>query len=380
MWTPATVLVLAAALRAAIFAWSLYQDANMLPKFTDVDYMVFTDASEFVARGLSPYLRETYRYTPLLSWLLVPTVKVFWFGKLLFMLGDLVAGYLMLQIFRRQHVPSREACIFSSLWLLNPMVAAISVRGSSEGLLGAMVIYMLWAVYEKRYWVAGLGAGLAIHFKIYPVIYVPTIIWALGPLNPRQFINRPRVLFGLGTVISFASLTLLMYSIYGQEYLQHSWLHHLTRIDHRHNFSIYATVLYYASAEPASAPRFESWAFVPQLLLSGVIIPLVFARRDIAKTMFVQTFTFVAFNKVCTSQYFLWYLVLLPFYVPSLRRAGVLKYVFAALWTAAQGFWLHYGYQLEFLGMPTFYPQLFSATLLFFVVNIWGTCLLIWWF
>lgn len=374
------MLVLAVVLRAGFFAWGLYQDANMLPKFTDVDYMVFTDAAQFVYSGLSPYFRETYRYTPLLSWLLVPTVWLFCFGKILFMLGDLVAGYLMLQIFRRQHISSRDACIFSSLWLLNPMVAVISTRGSSEGLLGAMIIYMLWAVYEKRYWHAGCGAGLAIHFKIYPIIYVPTIIWALGPLHPLKFINRARLQFALGTLVSFAGLTGLMYAIYGSDYLQHSWLHHLTRIDHRHNFSPYATVLYYASADPASAPRFESWAFVPQLFLSGVLLPLVFARRDIAKTMFVQTFAFVAFNKVCTSQYFLWYLVLLPFYVPSLKKAGVIKYVFAALWVGAQGMWLHYGFQLEFLGVSTFYPQLFAATLLFFIVNIWGTCLLIRWF
>jgi phosphatidylinositol glycan class M len=114
----------------------------------------------------------------------------------------------------------------------------------------------------------------------------------------------------------------------------------------------------------------EALAFLPQLLLSGVIVPLAFARRDIAKTMFVQTFTFVTFNKVCTSQYFMWYMVLLPFYMPI--GWGLTKTVVAlSLWVASQAAWINYGYRLEFLGESTFYPALFTCTLAFFAVNCW---------
>lgn len=87
-------------------------------------------------------------------------------------------------------------------------------------------------------------------------------------------------------------------------FVEHSYTYHLTRIDHRHNFSVYNTLLHLNSAEGSTAAgiRAESFAFVPQLLLSVVAIPLLLAKKDLPGTMLAQTFAFVTFNKVCTSQ------------------------------------------------------------------------------
>jgi phosphatidylinositol glycan class M len=93
-----------------------------------------------------------------------------------------------------------------------------------------------------------------------------------------------------------------MYNIYGHEFLQHSYLHHFTRSDHRHNFSPYHLALYLYSALPKQTISLSSLAFVPQLLLAGIVIPLALIGRDLCTNMFDQTFAFVAFNKVCTSQ------------------------------------------------------------------------------
>lgn len=405
-----TAIALAIVQRIIVFFWGLYQDANMKPKFTDIDYFVFTDAARFMNYGGSPYERETYRYTPLLAWLLLPTSTWFFsFGKVLFAIGDIVAGYLILQILRMRGISEGKAVLYSAVWLLNPMVSTISTRGSSEGLLGAMVISFVWAVYDKRLILGGVLAGVAVHFKIYPIIYIPTVIWSLdnspsifrgaGSSNKLvsaalKFVNRDRVVFTVTSALSFLVFSGTMYLMYGYPFLLHTYLHHLSRIDHRHNFSPYSTLLYISSSPAVSGtiyissgasssllhsitshiPEPSKWAFLPQLFLSGILLPLLFAKRDVTKTMFLQTFAFVTFNKVCTAQYFMWYMVLLPFYLPSLTSNLPLKGKVAwvlgvVLWTGSQMLWVRQGYLLEFLGVSTFYPGLFVATILFFVVN-----------
>lgn len=91
-------------------------------------------------------------------------------------------------------------------------------------------------------------------------------------------------------------------------------MYHLIRIDHRHNFSPYNTLLYLNSSpllDPSfermdyiqpSSSELERLAFLPQLLLSAAMIPLALAKKDLPSTMLAQTFAFVTFNKVCTSQ------------------------------------------------------------------------------
>ena len=173
--SPLLVYSSAIALRIILFFYGLWQDANSPIKYTDIDYYVFTDAARFTAHGYTPYDRETYRYTPMLAWMLLPTTwsgTWFSFGKILFAIGDVVAGWLMVLVLRNsKNMATDHALRFASIWLLNPMVATISTRGSSEGLLGVLVIALLWAITQNRIFSAGFLLGLGVHFKIYPFIY-----------------------------------------------------------------------------------------------------------------------------------------------------------------------------------------------------------------
>jgi phosphatidylinositol glycan class M len=181
--SPAFVYSGAVLLRIVLLFYGLFQDNYSAFKYTDIDYYVFTDAARFMSRGQSPYARDTYRYTPLLAWLLLPTAwsrPWFSFGKVLFAVADIVAGYLIVLILTSSYrLPIGRALKFASIWLLNPMVATISTRGSSEGLLGVMAVALLWAVTKQRIKLAGCILGIAVHFKIYPFIYAFSIVWWL---------------------------------------------------------------------------------------------------------------------------------------------------------------------------------------------------------
>lgn len=330
-FTAPIIFASAIALRTVLLFYGLFQDAYSPVKYTDIDYFVFTDAARYVSLGLSPYQRETYRYTPLLAWLLLPTTWPgpvwFSFGKVLFALADILAGYLIVNVLQSRAgggMTPERALRFASIWLLNPMVATISTRGSSEGLLCTMVVALLSAVIHRRIKLAGVLLGLGVHFKIYPFIYGTSIIWCLDeswPFNkftsntrPRQeprstirkmlhFMNPARLTLIISSLATFTALNLLMYTIYSGPFFTHTFVHHLTRVDHRHNFSPYNILLYQSSSSPKPGRfPFESLAFGPQLALSAFLIPICLSKKDLPGAMLAQTFAFVSFNKVCTSQ------------------------------------------------------------------------------
>jgi phosphatidylinositol glycan class M len=146
---------------------------------------------------------------------------------------------------------------------------------------------------------------------------------------------------------------------WGHPFLQHTYFYHLTRRDHRHNFSLYfyPTYLTYSSSSGTKSPLQNPLvSFIPQMALS-IGTGFMFGKNDITLAWFVQTVCFVIFNKVCTSQvskvlsppriqprfichvlikYFMWYMWFLPLILPrlhlSLQRAGALLTV----WIGAQ--------------------------------------------
>lgn len=193
---PWLVCLSAVLLRLILLVYGRWQDAHSPVKYTDIDYLVFTDASRFISWRRSPYDRATYRYTPLLAWLLYPTSwggLWFEFGKALFAAGDVVTGYLVARILMQQYgMRTDRAMKYASIWLLNPMVANISTRGSSEGLLAMLVVLILQTALEGSIWTCGLLLGMAVHFKIYPFIYAATVFWWLSPERIGSVLQHPK--------------------------------------------------------------------------------------------------------------------------------------------------------------------------------------------
>ncbi|KAH6918275.1 GPI mannosyltransferase 1, partial [Coprinopsis sp. MPI-PUGE-AT-0042] len=431
------VLLGSGLLRVALIIYSEWHDARSLVKYTDVDYRVFTGAAWFLsnpgpsnqAEGPlkellghtfdfgSPYTRETYRYTPLLAWMVTPNG---WlhpsFGKYVFAACDLITGWMLYHILLRYILPKSSAehsttekgsndrvnpyvlerrkalaTIYSSVHLLNPMVFSISTRGSSESVLSLFVLGTLFAAFKGRWNVAAVMLGLSTHWKIYPVIYGVSMLGAVsitsgsisrGSYLPR-LVNAKTIWFTMVSAVTFALLGAGCYAIWGYPFLYESYIYHLHRLDHRHNFSpyFYLTYLTYPSTDSSVVVEaVSSWShilhspltsFVPQMGLS-LGLGLLFGKRmdDMPFTWFVQTVAFVVFNKVCTSQYFLWYLLLLPLILPRLTMSGRKAVACVAVWAATQGLWLSEAYKLEFLGENVYF-SLWIRGLVYVLGNCW---------
>jgi phosphatidylinositol glycan class M len=378
-----TLLWTSILLRLVMLIYGEWQDATMQVKYTDVDYRVFTDAARFCMQGRSPYERATYRYTPLLALLLTPNIWLLnAFGKLIFIAGDILVGYTTYRLFILRGLSQVKATRWTALWMLNPFVATISTRGNAESLLGALVLLTLYLLAQKRDKMAAIVFGLAVQLKFYPIIYALTF-WCLlddqytGLKRPvahnmierikRFFWSWTRIRFGLIAGGVFIITSIAMYLLYGWDYLEHTYLYHITRRDHRHNFSIWFYHMYLSSYTDQGAPRLL--AFLPQLL--PVILLGAGYAKDPAFALFTQTFAFVMFNKVCTSQYFMWYLCFLPLVLVSTRiRFKWLGLGLLSAWIITQAIWLSFAYRLEFLGENTFFA-LWIAGLGFFMANVW---------
>ena len=158
--------------RVALLLYGEWQDARFAVKFTDIDYHVFSDASRHVFQGESPFLRATYRYTPLLAFMLVPNHLLFFsFGKLLFIICDLLVGFITYEILRLKGVKRHSRLLSVTVWLLNPLTATVSARGNAESFLAVLVLFSLLCLLRGQLTLSALAFGAAVHVKIFPIIY-----------------------------------------------------------------------------------------------------------------------------------------------------------------------------------------------------------------
>jgi GPI mannosyltransferase 1 subunit M len=447
----ARLLLLAAVVRLALVAWGEAQDRlSPDVKYTDTDYGVFTDAARSVWRGDggvggggsvgwmrgTPFARATYRYSPLLAYAVLPNLMVGVFGKLLFSAADLVAG---VQSYRLAEAAvggggggsaaavaaaSAAGWWAAAAWLFNPFTATVSTRGSCDSLVVVMLLGLLQLLLalgplplqhrssssrgsSLRAAAIGLLAdvrrdlpasfravapaallyGLAVHFRIYPIIYAPSTVLFLARRRARAEQQqqqqhedeasggsgrRPKpspsparrtnalssstssspstaaalpflrglltdgAAFGLTSAAAFFALGAAFYSLYGQLFLREAFLHHLGRLDPRHNFSIYFYPIYLqhfgglddeqvaggagagGAAAAAGGVDPARWAGLPQVAALLSVAAGLHAHLPLA--WLISTVAFVALNKVSTAQYFVWYFCLLPPVLPHLLK------------------------------------------------------------
>ncbi|KAL6217999.1 hypothetical protein ACLB2K_011216 [Fragaria x ananassa] len=131
-----TLVVVSAVLRVVLIVYGEWQDTHMEVRYTDIDYMVFSDAASLMASGKSPFERSTYRYSPLLAFLLLPNsiLNRSW-GKFIFSAADLLVGLFIRTILKLRGVPENLSMISVMAWLFNPFTFTIGTRGNCEPIL-----------------------------------------------------------------------------------------------------------------------------------------------------------------------------------------------------------------------------------------------------
>jgi len=270
--------------------------------------------------------------------------------------------------------------------------------------------------------------GAAVHSKLYPVIYslsymvyfatsprsasrdsggggviakTPTFPWSypgkllrLAKLWIGRLLFSPKSLLFLVTfLLTFGFLTGLAIYIYGEIALQEGLLYHFSRVDHRHNYSMYWYWIYLARARTADAAtagsalnsmssvtptELFSLATLGRLLLIPQAFLLAYSSVGMAPyngqlglTLFVQTYLFVTHNKVITAQYFTWYLCLLPLCNSSGRDVLKSRRVMKAsiLLGISILCWLGSAYALEMQGLA-FHRVVWLASVLYFFANV----------
>ena len=177
--------ILAFLLRFVLFAYGIWQDANFALKYTDIDYYVYTDAAAHVAKGETPFMRATYRYTPVLAYLLWPThvPLLFSLGKFCYF-ADLCIGFLLYKILIREAYQQSCIKIVTFGWLFNPISFTISTRGNADSLVGLLCLLTIYLLMQKRVVAGALVYGFVAHFK-YPIVYVPAILVFLDQTSYR---------------------------------------------------------------------------------------------------------------------------------------------------------------------------------------------------
>ncbi|KAK8650912.1 hypothetical protein V6N13_140533 [Hibiscus sabdariffa] len=379
---PGSIFLISAIFRVGLILYGEWQDAHMEVRYTDVDYLVFSDAASLMASGQSPYKRTTYRYSPLLAFLLIPNsfIAASW-GKFLFSASDLFVGLFIRIILKQRKVPD-HLCTYSMLiWLFNPFTFTIGTRGNCEPVVCAMILWIIICLINGNVVQAACWFGLIVHFRIYPIIYaLPIILF----LDPRFFQSGVKPLLcdwtsdqgkirQINSQVTdqfdgvFSSFVLAFSSDYmdGNFYMRH------------------CSIILLAQIQDIIFPSISTISILTMNVIfrfwkssSPLVLVFCFAK-DLVFCFFVQTVAFVAFNKVITAQYFVWFFCLLPLILPwtnmKFKWQGLCCIL---LWMGAQTHWLLWGYLLEFKGKNVFL-QLWMASLLFQAANTFILIMLI---
>ena len=349
---------------------------------------------------------------------MIPNIKIWYpLGKFLLSTIDVGVGYLIEKLLRAQEKQLKEDRTFNEIlkaendeayynyaslfYLYNPLTIVICTRGSADCIITFLVLLSLIYLEKKKYYLSALIYGFAVHFKIYPIIYAPSLFLYLlykefiqnknGPkeLEPIPFFQRIYHKIKSTIIMVFSNLftktalffviissgvffffLALFYKLIGYKFLYEYLLYHLIRKDHRHNYSIFYYTIYLTYDNDFSK-YLSLITFLPQMIL--ILSVTIFLYKDINLCLIVLTMIFVHYNKVITAQYFIWYLSLIPLIIHRNLLFGVKKLkaiLLLTIWMIFEIIWNRYSHLLEYEGQ-NYFMSMWIVNILFFLTSCW---------
>lgn len=332
----------------------------------------------------------------------------------------------MLYEYKYLEIAERYALLAFCFWLYNPLTAVISTRGNGDCFSSFFIIGTIYLILSASsimnetetsakssrhhlmwIFIAGCVHGFSIHLRLYPIFFSMAYYLffsgrqlLLANEKSTRMICRQLLLFLwpnaeqlaliVGTGIGLMLPIMIFYYLYGWIFIHETYLYHFMRRDIRHNFSLYFLMQYLDNEDiPSIMPNNRFFSIVTLiikkvLVMSPQLILILFASYCLSQSRFMMPFciflitaVLVTYNTVVTSQYFVWYLALLPlslhnFYQISKREAAVC----IVGWFIVQGLWLLPAYLLEFHAWNTFNWIGIQGMILFIYHNLVLLCLL----
>lgn len=281
-------------------------------QYTDIDYKIFSDGGKLHSLGVSPFERPTFRYPPILSFIMIGNSVFKSFGKFLFVVFDTAT------IFEIHTLQRRKTFFWEWLWCFNPLSIYICTRGSMESMSNWLMLLSIRFLLERKVAFAGIVFGFLIYFRIYPIVYAfgfaIKILFrdsTLKSINISQF-----MLYGCAAFSVLLFCVIVSFNEFREPYITQAIYYHLIRLDHRHNFSPYFYLIYLekSSLRETSLNVLSMLPFIVQgVLLLSISTYTILWKNDIMLCLFLCTISFVSLNKVITGQYFLWVVLFIPF-------------------------------------------------------------------
>ncbi|KAI8345913.1 cell division cycle protein [Mortierella sp. GBAus27b] len=179
--------------------------------------------------GVPPYDGGVFHQTPLLLGLFYPFIASPFLVKILYSLGDLVIGYMLLQItgIKNQDAstkkriqqygekiedPGMDGLTVATLYLFNPFTIASCLGRSTILFSNAATVAGIWMGMRRNKTLAMFSIALATYLSLYPVmIVIPVVFMLIRDVKDNGLVKRAAVQCGLLFSASLVSLLLLSF-------------------------------------------------------------------------------------------------------------------------------------------------------------------------